>query len=85
MRLRELAAGGQLRPADMVLLGGATHWTQALSVEGLFPLPNTLASQGAGAAPGGRDGEPTPRHFWKGECIRSRARLRLERRPAPAP
>ncbi len=45
-RLRELAVGGQLRPADMVLLGGATHWTQALSVEGLFPPPNIVASQG---------------------------------------
>ena len=43
--LRDLAAGGQLRPADMVLPGGATHWLQALSVEGLFPLPNTQASQ----------------------------------------
>ena len=44
--LRDLAAGGQLRPADMVLPGGATHWLQALSVEGLFPLPNTVASEG---------------------------------------
>ncbi len=51
MRLHELAASGQLRPADMVLLGGATHWTQALSVEGLFPLPNTLASQGPSPLP----------------------------------
>ena len=46
MNLRDLAVGGQLRPADMVLPGGATHWIQALSVEGLFSLPNSLPTQG---------------------------------------
>ena len=50
-RLHELAAGGQLRPADMVLPGGATHWMQALAVEGLFPAPNAPASQGPAPLP----------------------------------
>ena len=58
--LRELVASGQLRPADMVLPGGATRWTQALAIDGLFPLPNTLATQGPPPLPAdGTDALPT--------------------------
>jgi WD40 repeat protein/serine/threonine protein kinase len=35
-RLRKLAAEGQLRPTDMVLRAGTSHWQPASSVEGLF-------------------------------------------------
>lgn len=34
--LQSLAAGGQLKPADMVLQGGTTKWAAAESVAGLF-------------------------------------------------
>ena len=44
--LRDLAASGQLHSADMVLPNGATQWVQALSIAGLFPLPNPPASPG---------------------------------------
>jgi serine/threonine protein kinase len=59
--LRDLAAAGLLRPADMVLPDGRTHWMQALAVEGLFPLPNTLATQALPAVPAA-DTDSVPTH-----------------------
>src|SRR5262245_52543088 len=35
-QLKDLAAGGRLRPADMVWQEGATVWTAASTVPGLF-------------------------------------------------
>jgi WD40 repeat protein len=56
-QLRELVTSGQIRPGDMLLAHGATHWQQAVSVDGLFPtvavpppLPNGVAAPPSVAA-----------------------------------
>jgi WD40 repeat protein len=45
--LRELAAGGRLRPEDMVLADGTTRWAQAQSVAGLFSPLASFPANGA--------------------------------------
>jgi GYF domain 2 len=51
--LREMAANGQLKPADLVWTHGMSQWAPAGSTRGLFPQP-------AAAAQAERQPEPAP-------------------------
>src|SRR5438045_2984856 len=52
--LQQLAASGQLLPADMILEQGTPRWVPAASVEGLFPSlppPDNVGRAGQSVPP----------------------------------
>ena len=50
-QLRQLAAGGQLQPTDMILQEGTQKWVAARALPGLFPAPSPASAPAVRPAP----------------------------------